>query len=167
VDLPDLFNRYGGPPKEKQRVRSLPSPLEDLPEPDILLSEQVTEPRTRRSARAKSPSAELGGLDTSQLDPTKLKEGVLGKSQKEAPEQQKGGSGEGPQGTKLARRQSWSEIVETDEEEIARAKAETARERAAWEAKKKSITGGSLNFEQQTTCQVTLSTRARDPRRGT
>jgi hypothetical protein len=71
VDLPDLFNRYGGPPKEKQRVRSSPSPLEDLPEPGIPLSEQVTEPRTRRSATAKSPSAELGGLDTSQLDPTK------------------------------------------------------------------------------------------------
>jgi hypothetical protein len=35
--------------------------------------------------------------------------------------------------------------VEADEAEIARAKAETARERAAWEAKKKSITGGSLN----------------------
>jgi hypothetical protein len=120
-------------------VRSLPSPLEDLPEPDISLLKQVTEPRTRRLARAKSPSGELGGLDTSQLDPTKLK--VLGKSQKEAPEQQKGGSGERPQGTKLARRQSWSEIVEADEAEIARAKAETARERAAWEAKKKSITG--------------------------
>jgi hypothetical protein len=145
VDLPNLFNRYGGPPKEKQRVRSSPSPLEDLPEPDIPLSEQVTEPRTRRSARAKSPSAEFGGLNTSQLDPTKLKEGVIGESQKKAPEQQKGGSGERHQGTKLARRQSWSEIVEADEAEIARAKAETARERAAWKAKKKSITGGSLN----------------------
>jgi hypothetical protein len=102
VDLPDLFNRYGGPPKKKQRVRSSPSSLEDLPEPDIPLSEQVTEPGTRRLARAKSPSAELGGLDTSQLDPKKLKEGVLGKSQKEAPEQQKGGSGERPQGTKAS-----------------------------------------------------------------
>jgi hypothetical protein len=145
VDLPDLFNRYGGPLKEKQRVRSLPSPLEDLPERDIPLSEQVTKPRTRRSARAKLLSAELGGLDTSQLDPTKLKEGVLGKSQKEAPEQQKGGSAKRTQGTKLARRQSLSEIVEADEAEIARAKAKTACERAAWEAKKKSITGGSLN----------------------
>jgi hypothetical protein len=145
VDLPDLFNRYGGPPKEKQRVRSPPSPLKDLPEPDIPLSEQVTEPQARRPGRAKSPSAELGGLDTSQLDPTKLKEGVLGKSQKEAPLQQKEGSGERPHGTKLPQRQSWSEIVEADEAEIARAKAETVRERAAWEAKKKSITGGSLN----------------------
>jgi hypothetical protein len=35
--------------------------------------------------------------------------------------------------------------VEADEAEIARAKAETACERAAWEAKKTSITGGSLN----------------------
>jgi hypothetical protein len=106
LDLPDIFNRYGGPPKEKPRVRSSPSPLEDLPEPDIPLSEHVPEPRARRPARATSPSAGLGGLDTSQLDPDKLKEGVLGKSQRQAPVQQKGGSGERPQGAKLARRQS-------------------------------------------------------------
>jgi hypothetical protein len=36
-------------------------------------------------------------------------------------------------------------MVEADEAETARAKAETARARAEWEAKKKSITGGSLN----------------------
>jgi hypothetical protein len=35
-------------------------------------------------------------------------------------------------------------MVEADEAETARAKAETARARAEWEAKKKSITGGSL-----------------------
>jgi hypothetical protein len=62
VELPDIFNKYGGPPKEKQRARSSPSPLEDLPEPDIPLSEQVSEPRP---ARATSPSAGLGGLNTS------------------------------------------------------------------------------------------------------
>jgi hypothetical protein len=145
VDLPDMFNRYGGPPKEKQRARSSPLPLEDLPQPDIPLSEQVPEPRARRPARATLPSAGLGGLDTSQLDPDKLKEGVLGESQREAPVQQKGGSGGRPQGTKLARRQSWNDMVEADEAETARAKAETARASAEWEAKKKSITGGSLN----------------------
>jgi hypothetical protein len=84
-------------------------------------------------------------LDTSQLDPNKLKEGVLGKSQRETPVQQKGGSSERPQGTKLATRQSWNDMVEADEAETARAKAETARARAEWEAKKQSITGGSLN----------------------
>jgi hypothetical protein len=84
-------------------------------------------------------------LDTSQLNPDKLKEGVRGKSQRQAPVQQKGGSGERPQGAKLARRQSWNDMVEADEAETARAKAETARARAEWEAKKKSITGGSLN----------------------
>jgi hypothetical protein len=36
-------------------------------------------------------------------------------------------------------------MVEADEAETARVKAETARARAEWEAKKKSITGGSLN----------------------
>jgi hypothetical protein len=36
-------------------------------------------------------------------------------------------------------------MVEADEAETARAKAETACARAEWEAKKKSITGGSLN----------------------
>jgi hypothetical protein len=120
LDLPDIFNRYGGPPKEKQRARSSPSPLEDLSEPDIPLSEQVPEPRARRPARATSPSAGLGGLDTSQLDPNKLKEGLLGKPQRETPVQQKGGSGERPQGTKLARRQSWSDMVEADEADSAR-----------------------------------------------
>jgi hypothetical protein len=59
--------------------------------------------------------------------------------------QQKGGSGERPQGPKLARRQSWNDMVEADEAETARAKAETARARAEWEAKKKNITGISLN----------------------
>jgi hypothetical protein len=145
LDLPDIFHRYGGPPKEKPRARSSPSPLEDLPEPDIPLSEQVLEPRARRPARTTSPSAGFGGLDTSQLHPETLKEEVLGKSQRGAPVQQKGGSGERPQGTKLARRQSWSDMVEADEAEAARAKAETARARAEWEAKKKSIMGGSLN----------------------
>jgi hypothetical protein len=145
LELPDYFNRYGGPPKEKQRARSSPSRKEDLPKPDIPLSEQVQEPRVRRPAMATSPSAGLGGLDTSQLDPDKLKEGVLGKPQRETPAEQKGGSGERPHGPKLARRQSWSDMVEADEEETARAKAESARARAKWEAKKKSITGGSLN----------------------
>jgi hypothetical protein len=123
LELLDIFNRYGGPPKEKQRARSSPSPLEDLPEPDIPLSEQVPEPRARRPARATSPSAGLGGLDTSQLDPDKLKEGVLGKPQRETPAEQKGGSGERPQGPQLARRQSWSDMVEADEAETARANA--------------------------------------------
>jgi hypothetical protein len=36
-------------------------------------------------------------------------------------------------------------MVEADEAEAARAKAETARAGAEWEAKKESITGGSLN----------------------
>jgi hypothetical protein len=36
-------------------------------------------------------------------------------------------------------------MVEADEAETARAKAETVRARAQWEAKKKKITGGSLN----------------------
>jgi hypothetical protein len=85
LDLPDIFHRYGGPPKEKPRARSSPSPLEDLPEPDIPLSEQVLEPRARRTARTTSPSAGLGGLDTSQLHPETLRDGVLGKSQREAP----------------------------------------------------------------------------------
>jgi hypothetical protein len=145
LELPDYFNRYGGPPKEKQRARSSPSPKEDLPEPDIPLSEQVQEPRARRPARATSPSAGLRGLDTSHLDPDKLKEGVFGKPQGETPAEQKRGLGERPQGSKLARRQSWSDMVEADEAETARAKAETARARAEWEAKKKNITGGSLN----------------------
>jgi hypothetical protein len=145
LELPDYFNRYGGPPKEKQRARSSPSPKADMPVPDIPLSEQVQEPRVRRPARATLPSAGLGGLDTSQLDPDKLKEGVLGKPQRETPAEQKGGSGERPQGPKLARCQSWSDMVEADDSETARAKAETARARAEWEAKKKSITGGSLN----------------------
>jgi hypothetical protein len=145
LELPDYFNKYGGPPKEKQRARSSPSPREDLPEPDIPLSEQVHEPQVRRPARATSPSVGLGGLDTSQLDPDKLKKGVFGKPQGETPAEQKGGSGERPQGPKLARRQSWSDMVEANEAETARAKAETARARVEWEAKKKSITGGSLN----------------------
>jgi hypothetical protein len=145
LELPDYFNKYGGPPKEKPRARSSPSPKEDLPEPDIPLSEQVQEPRARRPARATSPSAGLGGLDTSQLDPDKLKKGVFGKPQGETPAEHKGGSGERHQGPKLARRQRWSDMVEADEAETARAKAETARARAEWEAKKKSITGGSLN----------------------
>jgi hypothetical protein len=110
LEHPDYFNRYGGPPKEKQRARSSPSPKEDLPKPDIPLSEQVQEPRVRQPARATSPSAGLGGLDTSQLNPDKLKEGVLGKPQRETPTAQKGGSGERPQGSKLARRQSSSDI---------------------------------------------------------
>jgi hypothetical protein len=75
VDLLDLFNKYGGPPKEKQRVRSSPSPLEDLPEPDIPRSKHVTEPRTRRLARAKSPSAELGGVGHEPARPDKVKGG--------------------------------------------------------------------------------------------
>jgi hypothetical protein len=79
LELPDYFNKYGGPPKEKPRAHSSPSPKEDLPEPDIPLSEQVQEPRARRPARATSPSAGLGGLDTSQLDPGKLKGTVLEK----------------------------------------------------------------------------------------
>jgi hypothetical protein len=146
VELPDYFNKYGGPPKEKLRAASLPSPKENLPEPDIALSEQVQEPRARRPTRATSPNAGLGGkMDTSQLDPDKLKKGVFGKPQGETPAEQKGGSGERPQGPKLARRQSWSDMVEADEAETARAKAETARARAEWEAKKKSITVGSLN----------------------
>jgi hypothetical protein len=57
--------------------------------------------------------------------------------------------------------------VEADEAEIARAKAETARERAAWEAKKKSITEGSLNPISEQPVELPRSTRARDPRRGT
>jgi hypothetical protein len=44
LELPNIFNRYGGPPKEKQRARSSPSPLEDLPESDIPLSKQVPKP---------------------------------------------------------------------------------------------------------------------------
>jgi hypothetical protein len=145
LELPDYFNRYGGPPKEKHRARSSSSPREDLPEPDIPLSEQVQEPRARRPARATSPSAGLGGLHTSQLDPDKLKKGVFEKPQGETPAEQKGGSGERSQGPKLARRQSWSDMMEADEAETARAKAETARARAQWEPKKKIITGGSLN----------------------
>jgi hypothetical protein len=144
LELPDYFSRYGGPPKEKQRARSSPSPKEDLLEPDIPLSEQVQEPRVRRSARATLPSAGLGGLDTSQLDPDKLKKGVFGKPQGETPAEQKGGSGERPQGPKLARRQSWSDMVEADEAETARAKAETARAGAEWEAKKKVSRGALL-----------------------
>jgi hypothetical protein len=77
LELPDCFNNYGGPPKEKPRARSSPSPREDLPEPDSILLEQVLEPRARRPARALSPSAGVGGLDTSQLDPVKLKEPVF------------------------------------------------------------------------------------------
>jgi hypothetical protein len=134
VDLPDYFGKYGGPPKEKLRARS-----SSLLEPDIPLSEQVLEPRARRPARATSPSAGFGGLDTSQLDPKKLKEGV-GKPQQEPPTPQEGGSGERPQGTKVARRQSWSDMVEADEAKAARAKAEIARAGAEWEANKQSIT---------------------------
>jgi hypothetical protein len=147
LELPDYFNRYGGPPKEKHSARSSgsPSPREDLPEPDIPLSEQVQKPRVRRPARATSPSAGLGGLDTSQLDPDKLKKGVFEKPQGQTPTEQKGGSGERPQGPKLARRQSWSDMVEADEAETARAKAETTRAKAELEAKKKNIMGGSLN----------------------
>jgi hypothetical protein len=144
VDLPDYFGKYGGPPKEKLHARSSSLPEEDLLEPDIPLSEQVLEPRARRPARATSPSAGLGGLDTSRLDPEKLKEGV-GKPQREPLTPQQGGSGERPQGTKVAGRQSWSDMVEADEAEAARAKAEIARARAEWEAKKQTITGGSLN----------------------
>jgi hypothetical protein len=139
VELPDYFDKYGGPPKEKLRAASSPSPKENLPEPDIPLSERVQQPRACRPVRATLPSAGLGGLDTSQLNPDKLKKGVFGKSQGETPAEQKGGLGERPQGPKLARRQSWSDMVEADE-------AETARARAEWEAKKKTITGGSLNL---------------------
>jgi hypothetical protein len=145
VDLPDYFGKYGGPPKEKLRARSSSLLAEELLEPDNPPSEQVLDPRARKPARATSPSAGLGGLDTSQLDPEKLKEGVLGKPQREPSTPQEGGLGARPQGTKVARRQSWSNMVEADEAEAARAKAETARARAEWEAKKQSITGGSLN----------------------
>jgi hypothetical protein len=89
LELPDYFNKYGGPPKEKPRARSSSLPKEDLPEPDTPLSEQVQEPRARRPARATSPSAGLGGLDTSQLDPGKLKGTVLEKSQGETKAEQK------------------------------------------------------------------------------
>jgi hypothetical protein len=130
LELPDIFNRYGGPPKEKQRARSSLSPLENLPEPDIPLSEQVPEPRARRPARATSPSAGLGGLDTSHLDPDKLKEGVLEKLQGETPVEKKGGSSKRPQGPKPARRPSWSDMVEADEAEAARAKAKSLKQRA-------------------------------------
>jgi hypothetical protein len=58
--------------------------------------------------------------------------------------EKKGKLGERPQDPKPARRQSWSDMVEADEAETARAKAETARARAEWEARKKGITGGSL-----------------------
>jgi hypothetical protein len=144
VDLPDYFGKYCSPPKEKLRARSSSLPTEDLLEPDIPLSEKVLEPRARRPARAISPSTGLGGLDTSRLDPEKLKEGV-GKPQREPLTPQEGSSGERPQGTKVARRQSWSDMVEADEAEAARAKAEIARARAEWEATKQTITGGSLN----------------------
>jgi hypothetical protein len=167
LELPDYFNRYGGPPKEKQRTRSSPSPKEDLLEPDIPLSEQVQEPRVRRPARATLPSAGLGGLDTSQLDPGKLKEGVLGKPQRETPAEQKGGSGERPHSPKLARHQSWSDMVEADEAETARAKAETARARAEWEAKKKSITGGSLNPVSEQPVELPSQLVQGNPCRGT
>jgi hypothetical protein len=144
VDLPNYFGKYGGPPKEKLRARSSSLPAEDLLELDILLSEQVLKPRARRPARATLPSAGLGGLDTSRLNPEKLKEGV-GKPQQEPLTPQQGGLGERPQGTKVAGRQSWSDMVEADEAEAARARAEIARARAEWEAKKQIITGGSLN----------------------
>jgi hypothetical protein len=142
LELPDYFNRYGGPPKEKPRARSFSSPKEELPELDI---PQVQEPRGRRPARATSPRAGLGGLDTSQLDPDKLKRGVFEEPHGETPAEQEGGSGERPQGPKPARRPSWSDMVEADEAEAVRARAETARARAEWEVKKEIITGGSPN----------------------
>jgi hypothetical protein len=145
LELPDHFNKYGGPPKEKPRARSSSSPKEDLPEPDIPLSEQVLEARERRPTRASSPSVGLGGLDTSQLDRGKLKGTVLEKPQGETKAEQKKGSEERPRGTKPAKRQSWSDMMEADEAEAAPAKAETARARAEWEARKKDITGAPLN----------------------
>jgi hypothetical protein len=81
-------------------------------------------------------------LDTSQLDPDKLKEGVLGKPQRETPVQQKGGSGERPQGTKLARRQRWSDLVEADEAETARAKAENRAREGGMGGQKERYHGG-------------------------
>jgi hypothetical protein len=99
-------------------------------------------------------------LDTSYLDPDRLKEGVLKKPQRETPVQQKGGSGERAQGPKLARRQTWNDMVEADEAETARAKAETARARAEWEAKKKSIAAGSLNPVSELPSQLVQETLA-------
>jgi hypothetical protein len=145
VELPNYFNKYGGPPKEKPRARSSPSPKEDLPEPDIPLSEKVPEPWVRRPARATSPSAGLGGLDTSQLDPKKLKKTVPEKPQEEPLAEQKKGAEGRSGGTKPVKRQSWNDMMEADEAEAARAKAETTRARAEWEARKKAITGGPLN----------------------
>jgi hypothetical protein len=146
LELPNYFNKHGGPRKEKRRARSSPSPKEDLPKPDIPLSEQVLEPRARRPTRASSPSAGLGGLETSQLDPGKLKEAVLEKPQLGEPlAKQKKGLEERPRSAKPAKRQSWSDMMEADKAEAARAEAETTRTRAEWEARKKDITGGPLN----------------------
>jgi hypothetical protein len=152
LELPDYFNKYGGPPKEKRRARSSSSPMEDLPEPDIPLSEQVLEPRARRSARASLPSAGLGRLDTSQLDLGNLEEVVLEKPQGNRKRVQRSALGaQSPPSVRAG--ETW--CPEADEAEAARAKAETARARADWEAKKKDIVGGPLNPTNEQAVELT------------
>jgi hypothetical protein len=91
----------------------------------------------------------VGGQDTSQLNPTKLKETVFERPQGEALAKQEKSKGtapeERPRATKPTRRPRWSEMVEQDEAETARVKAETARARAEWEARKKEEAGGQVN----------------------
>lgn len=86
-------------PAERKAAQAPPTslPREESPEPDIPLSEQVLEPRARTPARPSLPDAGLRVLDTSQLDPAKVKEVALEMLQRESPAGHKRSSGAVPE----------------------------------------------------------------------